>query len=41
MNRHYKYLHSLLVISKDDEGIFNDTYLKMTYRYNPELDFIE
>lgn len=38
---HYKYLHSLLVKSDRDEGIFNDTYLKLTYNYNPAKDFIE
>lgn len=38
---HYKYLHSLLVKSDRDEEIFNDTYLKLTYNYNPEKDFIE
>lgn len=38
---HYKYLHSRLVKSDSDEGIFNDTYLKLTYNYNPAKDFIE
>lgn len=38
---HYKYLHSRLVKSDWDEGIFNDTYLKLTYNYNPSRDFIE
>lgn len=38
---HYKYLHSLLVKSDSDEGVFNDTYLKLTYNYNPAKDFIE
>lgn len=38
---HYKYLHSLLVKSDKDEPIFNDTYLKLTYNYNPDKDFIE
>lgn len=38
---HYKCLHSLLVRSDRDEGIFNDTYLKLTYNYNPSKDFIE
>lgn len=41
LSLHYKYLHSKLVNCKDDEGIFNDTYLKMTYRYNPQKDFID
>lgn len=38
---HYRYLHSRLVKSDWDEGIFNDTYLKLTYNYNPSKDFIE
>lgn len=38
---HYRYLHSKLVKSEKDEGIFNDTYLKLTYNYNPAKDFIE
>lgn len=38
---HYKYLHSRLVKSDKDEGVFNDTYLKLTYNYNPSKDFIE
>lgn len=38
---HYKYLHSVLVKSDKDEPIFNDTYLKLTYNYNPDKDFIE
>lgn len=38
---HYKYLHSRLVKSDRDEGIFNDTFLKLTYKYNPNRDFIE
>ncbi len=38
---HYKYLHSRLVKSDKDEAIFNDTYLKLTYNYNPSKDFIE
>lgn len=38
---HYRYLHSKLVKSEKDEGIFNDTYLKLTYNFNPAKDFIE
>lgn len=36
---HYKELHNLLVITDEDKDIFNDTYLKLTYNYNPEIDF--
>lgn len=38
---HYKYLHSHLVKSDKDEAVFNDTYLKLTYNFNPAKDFIE
>lgn len=39
--KHYKYLHSILVKSNSDEDTFNDTYLKLTYNYNPDKDFIQ
>lgn len=41
LTRHYKYLHSILVKSPEDEDVFNDTYLKLTYNYNPDKDFID
>ncbi len=41
LTQHYHYLHSLLVKTEQDEDTFNDTYLKLTYTYNPEQDFIE
>ena len=41
LQQHYKYLHSLLVKNPQDEDTFNDTYLKLTYNYNPDKDFIE
>ena len=41
LTKHYRYLHSLLVKSKSDESTFNDTYLKLTRKYNPEQDFID
>lgn len=41
LTRHYKYLHSLLIKQPADEDIFNDTYLKLTYNYNPDKDFID
>ena len=41
IQQHYKYLHSLLVKNPQDEDTFNDTYLKLTYNYNPNKDFIE
>ena len=30
-----------LVKSPEDRDIFNDTYLKLTYKYNPNKDFKE
>ena len=41
LNQHYLYLHNLLVIVEGDEDIFNDTYLKLTYNYEPDKDFRE
>lgn len=41
LTRHYKYLYSLLIRQPTDEDIFNDTYLKLTYNYNPDKDFID
>lgn len=31
----------MLVKQPEDRDIFNDTYLKLTYKYNPNKDFIE
>ena len=36
LNKHYSYLHSLLVKTESDESTFNDTYLKLTRLYNPK-----
>ena len=41
LQQHYKYLHSKLVHSKADESTFNDTYLKLTYNFNSDRDFVE
>ena len=38
---HYKQLYNMLVKQPEDRDIFNDTYLKLTYKYNPNKDFIE
>lgn len=38
--KHYKELHKL-VINKLYEDIFNDTYLIMTLKYQPDKDFIQ
>lgn len=39
--QHYQYLHSRLVKSEKDEDTFNDTYLKLTYKYDSSKDFVE
>lgn len=36
INKHYRYLHSRLVKVDDDEATFNDAYLILTRKYNPE-----
>ena len=41
IQQHYHYLHSLLVRKEEDEATFNDTYLKLTYNFNPDKDFID
>ena len=41
MDQHYQQLYQVLVASKADEDIFNDTYLKITYKHNPDKDFVE
>ena len=41
LEKHYKYLHNLLVKVEGDEDIFNDAYLKLTYNYQPDIDFKE
>lgn len=41
MGQHYQQLYEALVSTPEDEDVFNDTYLKITYKYNPEKDFVE
>ena len=41
ITKHYRYLHSRLVKVDDDEATFNDAYLMLTRKYNPEQDFID
>ena len=41
ITKHYRYLHSRLVKADDDEATFNDAYLMLTRKYNPEQDFID
>lgn len=39
VNQHYNTLHQILKVK--DESLFNDTFLKLTYNYNPDKDFIQ
>lgn len=41
MGQHYQQLYNTLVSTPEDEDVFNDTYLKITYKYNPDKDFVE
>ena len=41
MITHYKQLSIELVKTPEDGDVFNDTYLKLTYKYNPDKDFRE
>lgn len=41
MSVNYNYLHNLLVTKESYEDIFQDTYLKLTYNYSTDSDFIE
>lgn len=41
LTSHYKYLYTKLVKSDQDRDTFNDTFLKMTNKYNPDKDFID
>lgn len=41
MFRYHKELFDELVHIEEDKDIFNDTYLKLTYKYNPDKDFRE
>ena len=41
MGQHYQQLYNMLVSTPEDEDVFNDTYLKITYKYNPDKDFVE
>lgn len=38
-NQYYSELRSLLVNTTEDEDIFQDTFIKLTYKYNPEEPF--
>ena len=39
--KHYNQLRKELVKVPEDLDVFNDTYLKLTYKYNPDKDFRE
>ena len=40
-SKHYQQLYKELVKTTEDKDVFNDTYLKLTYKYNPQKDFID
>lgn len=40
-SQHYQQLYKELVITPEDRDIFNDTFLKLTYKFNPQKDFKE
>jgi hypothetical protein len=40
-NTHYKYLYTNLVKSEYDCDVFNDTYIKLTYSYSEDKDFVD
>ena len=39
--KYYEVLQKELVVKDCDRDIFHDTYLKLTYKYNPDKDFKE
>lgn len=41
MNQNYQQLWNEFVKSPEDQDIFNDAYIKLTYKYVPEQDFVE
>ena len=41
IGKHYEYLRKRCIWVDEDEDTFNDTVLKITYNYNPEIDFAQ
>lgn len=41
MNKNYQQLWNEFVKTPEDQDVFNDAYLKLTYKYVPEQDFVE
>lgn len=41
MNQNYQQLWNEFVKTPEDQDIFNDAYLKLTYKYVPEQDFVK
>lgn len=41
LQKNYQHLYRTLVKTEEDRDIFNDTYLKMTYKYNKDKSFID
>ena len=40
-SKYYNRLQESLVKTPEDRDVFNDTFLKLTYKYNPNKDFVE
>ena len=40
VNQHYRYLYSKLVLTENDRDLFNDTVLSISYKYDPNKDFV-
>lgn len=41
MIQYYSLLHKELVTVPEEEDIFTDTFLKLTYNFNPDKLFVE
>ena len=41
MNQNYQQLWNEFVKTPEDQDMFNDAYIKLTYKYVPEQDFVE
>lgn len=41
LQKYYTQLHTVLVKTEQDEDTFNDAFLKMTYCYNADSDFVQ
>lgn len=41
LEQHYTSLQGKLINGEEDQDLFNDTFIKLTYNYDPEMDFKE